>query len=150
MTTIFKKVPLTKSETDISFTTLFKRRRLGPRQWKLLLFFIPVFLLFTALTKYFDLVSFTIEFLKVVAFFLLITIVQLLLGFIEIKLGYKKIEQVQLLAKFDLFFFKVVVLRDFFPLILEPQNQEFSMVNKGDFITLEKTGLNRLISWRLT
>ncbi|HXI01353.1 MAG TPA: hypothetical protein VNI52_13880 [Sphingobacteriaceae bacterium] len=99
--------------------------------------------------KYIDLASFIIEFLKVVALLALISAVQFLLSLIEIKLGFKKVGQVKVLAKVDFFFFKVIVLREFLPLILEPQNQKFGMLNKHDFITLEKTGLNRLITWRV-
>jgi len=149
MNTRFEKVPLTKSEMDISFSTYFKGIRLQPRKGILFVFLIPAFALVVVLIKYVDTVSILAEFFKVVSFLFCITVVQYLLRAIEVRLKFKKVGKVQVLAKINFFFFKLLVLRNFFPLILELQNQEFDRLNKGDLVILEKTGLNRFISWRL-
>lgn len=151
MDTIFRKTPLTDLETDKikshgsdSIVKLFFN-------WKLILFFIPAIFLFFFLNMYLSLIEMLAQSLfAILAFFVLPAVVRFTLYKIEITLGYKKVGKLRILKKIDFFFFKIIVLNRYCPLILLPQDDRFSLINTGQFIVVEKTALHRLISWGAT
>lgn len=149
----FEKVDFKNSEINIMEQEISQWKssifRPSFKNWKILFFLIPPILAIAFLLINYKVEIDWITILKLAIFLTVLLSINVILRLIELKLGFKRIGNFKIVSSFKIFWFKIIFLKWFLPLIVSTKNEIFTSLKKDDVVEIELTGLFRFSKWSI-